>query len=165
MPITSMTPLPGMTYSDYVSVDTPYMDISESMVEQGLAIGDLVTYRGMTYSNGLSIYRIVKDCPPRLDAVWGEVGRVHAMWHKNRRTQMGWVRPGTRTPVPHVRLRGCVEIVPVHNFIDAEYQRKRRSVSYDRLWKLEKVDVLTLGEAFVRYQDFLKSEIKRIQEG
>ena len=40
------------------------------IANRGLALGDLVTYTLTSYTNGMTLYRIVKDCPPDPDLVW-----------------------------------------------------------------------------------------------
>lgn len=165
MPLAGMSPLPGMTYADYIAADSPCMDIEGTAISNGLTVGDLVTYSGMTYSNCLTLFRIVKDCSPRMDAVWGELGRQRRWCRKTVSPRMGWVKPGTRTAVPYVRLRGCVEIAPAFRLIDGVGAHpSKRAVSYENLWRIKKVDVLALGESFARYQDFIRAEVRSIQE-
>lgn len=136
----------------------PYwLDVKLS--DKKMTVGDLVTYTLTSFTNGMTIYRIVKDCPPNPDLVWTEVrGDSWSAW-----TRMAWVKPGTKTPVPNVRLKGCIEIVPVFQFLPGPAASKR-TVSYDALFRVIRVDVLELGRSFSNFQSFIDEEVRRLKE-
>ena len=127
--------------------------------DKGYRVGDLVTYANTGYSNHLTIYRIVKDCPPQVNAVLTEAPRMRgSSWKKQI-----WAKPGTRTSIPQIRLYGCVEIMPVFNFFP-RFKEGKKTVSYSTLYRLTKIDILELAKSFSRYQDFITTESKRLSE-
>lgn len=143
--------------------------IDAKLSDRGLSVGDLVTYNSVTHNNGMTIYRVDKDCPPQIDAVWGEYTDYYkSAYHKssNRgelKKRQGWCKKGTRSKIPDVRLRGCIELTPVFQIFPGPSQG-RKTVSYDSLWRVKKIDVLALGRAFSGFQEFIMQEIKRIKE-
>ena len=159
-------PLLGMTLLEYESAREKrpaWLDFKLSTLNY--SVGDLVTYTTMSWNNGMTIFRIVKDCPQRLDAVWGPVGTQRkSPFSSSLRTQSrnSWVKPGTRTEIPKVRLRGCVEIVPVCQLFPGPYVGKK-TVQYSNLYRLRKIDVLELGKGFAKFQQFIHDEIGRIK--
>lgn len=151
------TQVPGTRLGDIVP-RPKWLDFKLS--DKGFAVGDLVTYTNSGYTNHLTIYRIVKDCPPQHDAVVTEVD--HPRTGTRYKTKI-WAMPGKRTKVPHIRLYGCVEIVPAFNFFP-RYKESKKTVAYSALYRLTKVDILELAKSFSRYQDFITSESKRLSE-
>ena len=121
-----------------------------------LSVGDLVTYSFTSYSNGMTLYRIVKDCPPNEDLVWTQVKRPYGYSARSY-----WTKPGNKTPVPDIRVRGCIELAPVLQVFPGPPSGKR-TVAYTKLGRVKKVDVLALGKSFAALQDFINEEIKRL---
>lgn len=136
----------------------PYW-LDMKLSDRELSAGDLVTYTLTSFTNGMTVYRITKDCPPNPDLIWGVVrGRPLPTLHK-----MAWMKPGTHAPVPNVRLRGCIEITPVFQFLPGPSASKR-TVSYDTLYRVRKVDVVELGRSFANFQSFIDEEVRRLKE-
>jgi hypothetical protein len=134
------------------------------IADVGLAVGDLVTYSLTSYSNGMTLYRIEKDCKPDCDLTWMSCHNQASRWSSSLTpsSRLAWVRPGTRTPVPDVRVRGCIEIVPVLQFFPSSTPLKKRTVSYQAIRRVQKVDVIALGKSFSTFQDFINQEIRRL---
>ena len=129
---------------------------------RGLSLGDLVTYTLTSYTNGMTLYRIVKDCPPDPDLVWGETRDYMPMYYGKRHVKLGWFKPGKKTPVPNVRVRGCIEIDPVLQIFPGP-RSNRRTVSYETLYRVNKVDIIELGRSFSSLQSFIEQEVRRLK--
>lgn len=125
-----------------------------------LSVGDLVTYSFTSYSNGMTLYRIVKDCPPNEDLVWTQVKSPYG-FSSRYASRYSWTKPGNKTPVPDIRVRGCIELTPVLQIFPGPPSGKR-TVAYSKLGRVKKVDVLALGKSFSSFQDFINEEIKRL---
>lgn len=151
------TQAPGTRLADIVP-RPKWLDFK--LGDKGFSVGDLVTYTNSGYTNHLTIYRIVKDCPPQQDSVVAEVNHPRSLGHYKSKV---WVKPGTKTKVPHIRLYGCVEIIPAFNFFP-RYKEAKKTVAYSALYRLTKVDILELARSFSRFQDFITEESKRLSE-
>lgn len=126
--------------------------------DRGLAVGDLVTYSFTSYNNGMTLYRIIKDCPPNEDLVWTLAKSPYGRSYSDKSF---WSKPGNKTPVPDIRVRGCIELVPVLQVFPGPPSSKR-TVAYERLGRVRKVDVLALGKSFSAFQDFINEEIRHL---
>ena len=129
--------------------------------DYGFALGDLVRRSSYLSGSGLTLYRITKDFSPRTDAIWGSYTKINLSRSPRIVRKMGWVKPGTHTAIPKIRLQGSIEITPAFQFISGPITSKH-TISYcDLFYKLEKVDVLTLAKSFSDFQEFIKKESKR----
>jgi len=150
----------GTRLGDYLP-RPPWLGIQ--LKDKDLAVGDLVTYTLTSHTNGMTLYRIVKDCPPNPDLVWESVEkkRFH-QWQWKTRETYAWVKPGTKTPIPVVRLKGCIEIAPVLQLFPGP-KASKRTVCYDAIYRVRKVDIVSLGRSFASFQDFIDQEVKRLK--
>jgi len=129
--------------------------------DYGFALGDLVRSSSCLSGGGLTLYRITKDFSPRTDAIWGSYTKINLSRSPRIVRKMGWVKPGTHTAIPKIRLRGSIEITPAFQFISGPITSKHTIGYCDIFYKLEKVDVLTLAKSFSDFQEFIKKESKR----
>jgi len=129
-----------------------------------LHVGDLVVYNHTTRHSGLVVYRIDKDCPPQGDAVWGEYCTPRRYrWSKGapQRVATSFIYPGTRTKVPKIRLRGCIEIRPVFQLLHPGNKPLKHTVAYSQIMRrVRRVEILDLAKSFADFQDFIKAESK-----
>lgn len=137
----------------------------------GLTVGDLVVLNSSTMNSGGIVFRIVKDCPPVADARWGEFMEA-VPWYDRKRVgssckrALGWVwtnkngKPSRRR-IPHIRLKGCIELVPVWSFFPQ--QAKKHAVSYAMLERtVKRVGLVDLGTAFATFHLFIQNETRRM---
>jgi hypothetical protein len=163
----------GTRYGDYYSGP----DRFHKMSDYGLREGDLVQLGGQGVNGGGIIFRIVKDCPPRADARWSSYtyynkrGRwgCPSSWGfgpnsrtkgRTQETRTGWC-DAKRHVIPHVRLDGCLELVPVFSF--AAFKEKKHVISYNHVkTRVKRVDLLALASNFAALQLFINQELKRL---
>ena len=144
-------------------------DRFHKMSEYGLREGDLVQLGGQGVNGGGIIFRIVKDCPPRADARWSSYTYYtrQGRWlgpgkgrGKTNQTRTGWC-DAKRHVIPHLRLDGCLELVPVFSF--AAFKEKKHVISYKQVKaRIKKVDLLALASNFAALQLFINQELKRL---
>ena len=140
--------LPRLTWLDF------------KLSDKGFHVGDLVTYSVSSYGNGMTLFRIVKDCPANGDLVWTQLCASQQRW-RYVKPALGWAKPGTSTRVPDIRVKGCIEIQPVIQLIPGPHVGKK-TVPYRALNRLKKVDILELARTFSRIKDFIDIEVKRL---
>ena len=130
-----------------------------SLSKWNLRIGDVVTFEGYSWTNGMTLYRIVKDVPPSYDALYRE---TPGWLYGSRKPRNGWFRPGQKAPLSEIQLIGHVRLEPVCQIFPGP-DSKAKNVPYNRVDRIKKVDVLALGRGFAEFQTFLNQEVARFK--
>lgn len=141
----------------------------------GLSIGDLCCFTGYGLDCGGKIYRVMEDCPPRSDAVYGNYKKydrypfrgkgMTGKTTRNSRTAVGWCDPVSGQWINPTRLYGCIRLVPVFSFTpESSSTVSYKKVQYSDIQeKIKKLDIVGLSAAFAKFHMFLQEHVKELQ--
>jgi len=166
----------GITLSAFWEIGSTGMPTwaKQTLSYYDLKLNDIVTFTSTARGNGMTLYRIDKDSPPRLDATYGTYKTQIPLYRRNRKanntnvkTQYteyteGWCYPGKSTRIPNIRLHGCIELKPVFQLLPGS-RVKKHTVPYSSIRNsIKKIDILELARSFSDFQSFIQGEAKRL---
>ena len=130
--------------------------LEHQLSDYNLMVGDVVMFKHAARGNSLTLYRITKDHKPMKDLIWGKSG-MSRLWGERH----DWVKQGTRTKPPQIKIYGCIEITPVVQLLPSG--ASRHNVAYTHIpRRIMKVDVLAMAKAHAEFHDFIKREVQRL---
>lgn len=165
------------TLRDSVGNKETVNSIDVTLRTLGFMEGDLVQYGGQGVNAGGTVWRIVKDMPPRFDAVRREI--VMKGWQRDRNgkrlkyTTTKWCDPNTRKVLSNLNLHGHVIIRPVYSFmpfvpgrnLSAWTTPKYKRVPYSLVQeRLRRIDIVELGAKWSELKDLIDLVVKERSE-